>query len=185
MPLPLLTLDLDGVICRPVLGQNVGIHATFLDPLAEPPPARVYPSWLNAPLDHLRFDFRRPMPGVHEALRELGRRRRLVIVTGRRTPPTRWLRHHGLDALVDDVVVNRTGLRSPHYKLAALREIGATEHVEDDPRTAQLLAQAGSVRVYLCTWPRNVEVAFDPGVERVADLGDLARRLRTQSGQPD
>ena len=174
---PLLTLDLDGVICEPILGQDVGIQRGFLDPDAPPQPARVLPAWLRAPLDHLRFDPRRPMPGARDALERLAGVRRLVVVTGRRTPPSAWLRRHHLDALVEDVIVNRTGLRSAHYKLEALRALGATEHVEDDPRTAQLLAQAGGLRVYLCDWPGNRGLEYDPRVERVAGLDDLARRL--------
>lgn len=175
--LPLLTLDFDGVICRPILGMNVGIQRTFLDPAAPPPPARVYPRWLNAPIDHLRFDFRSPMPGVHEALRALATARRLIIVTGRRTQPTWWLRRHGLDGLVERVVVNDTGLKSPHFKLEALRALGAEEHVDDDPRTAQLLAEATGTRVFLCDWPQNRDLPYDARVDRVRDLHDLATRL--------
>ena len=181
MDRPLLTLDLDGVICEPILGQDIGIHRRFLDPDAAPAPALILPEWLRVPLDHLRFDLRRPMPGVAEALARLGSVRRLVIVTGRRTPPTAWLHRHHLDRLVEDVIVNRTGLRSAHYKLGTLRALGATEHAEDDPRSAQLLAQAGGVRVYLCDWPGNRDLAFDPHVQRVAGLVDLARRLTTAS----
>ena len=175
--LPLLTLDFDGVICRPILGMNVGIQRTFLDPTATAPPARVYPRWLNAPIDHLRFDLRSPMPGVHEALRALATVRRLVVVTGRRTQPAWWLRWHGLDGLVERVVVNDTGLKSPHFKLQALRALDATEHVDDDPRTAQLLAEAAAMRVFLCDWPRNRDLPYDPRVERVRDLRDLAAQL--------
>ena len=175
--LPLLTLDFDGVICRPPLGINIGIHRTFLDPAAPPIAARVYPGWLNAPLDHLRFDLRAPMPGVREALAALRTLRRLVIVTGRRTPPSRWLRWHGLDGLVEQVIVNDTALKSPHFKLAMLRALAAEEHVDDDPRTAQLLAQASSTRVFLCDWPRSRDLPYAPGIERVADLRDLARLL--------
>jgi len=177
MDRPLLTLDLDGVICEPILGQDVGIHRDFLDPTAPPRPARVYPTWLRTPLDHLRFDLRRPVPGAREALIALGEVRRLVIVTGRRTAPLGWLRRHRLDALVDDVVVNRTALRSAHFKLEALRALGAREHADDDPRTAQLLARAGDVHVYLCDWPRNRDLPYDRRVERVDDLAHLARRL--------
>src|SRR4051794_9601949 len=115
--LPLLTLDFDGVICRPILGLNLGIRADFLDPAVPPRPARVWPRWLNMPWDHVRFDLRRPMPGAHEALRELREVRRLIVLTGRRTAPHAWLRWHHLDGLFDDVIVNRTGLRSPHFKL--------------------------------------------------------------------
>ncbi len=180
MERPLLTLDLDGVICEPILGQDVGIHRDFLDPDAPPEPARVYPAWLRTPLDHLRFDLRRPMPGVRDALVRLGHVRRLVIVTGRRTMPTGWLRRHRLDRLVDDVIVNRTPLRSAHFKLETLRALGATEHADDDPRTIQLLAQAGGMHVYVCDWPGNRDLNFDARVERVTDLVDLAARLQAE-----
>lgn len=182
MSLPLLTVDCDGVICRPMFAANTGIRREFLDPLAPPLPARVYPRWLGAPLDHLRFDLRRPMPGVRQALLDLATVRRLMIVTGRRSPPSGWLRRYGLDGLVEQVVVNRTALRSPHFKLTTLRALGADEHVDDDPRTAQLLAQAGGLPVYLADWPRNRDLPFDPRVQRVADLTDLARRLRGPTG---
>jgi hypothetical protein len=174
---PLLTVDMDGVICRPILVQNPGIHLTFLDATAAPPPARVYPHWLNAPLDHLRFDLRRPQPGAREAVRALAEVRRLVLLTGRRTRPHAWLRRHGFAGLFEDVIVNATDLRSPHYKLEAIRSLGADEHVDDDPRTAQLLAQASQARVFLCDWPRSSALVMDPRVTRVRDIADLARRI--------
>ncbi len=179
--LPLLTLDFDGVICRPPFGRNVGIHRTFLDPAAPPPEATQYPRWLNDALDHLRFDLRGPMPGVAEALRALREVRRLTIVTGRRSSPRSWLRWHGLEGFVDGIVVNDTALKSPHFKLRTLGALHADEHIDDDPRTAQLLAQASSTRVYLCDWPRNRELHYDPRVERVADLRALAERLNGTS----
>ena len=117
------------------------------------------------------------MPGVHEALRALATVRRLIIVTGRRTQPAWWLRRHGLDGLVERVVVNDTGLKSPHFKLEALRALGAEEHVDDDPRTAQLLAEATGTRVFLCDWPQNRDLPYDARVDRVRDLHDLATRL--------
>lgn len=175
--LPLLTLDFDGVICRPPFGVNLGISREFLDPTAAPSEARVYPRWLNGPLDHLRFDLRAPMPGVREALEALRTVRRLVVVTGRRTQPAAWLRWHRLDDLVERVIVNETVLKSAHFKLETLRALGADEHVDDDPRTAQLLAQASSTRVFLCDWPRNRDLGYDGRIERVRDLVDLARRL--------
>ena len=182
---PLLTLDFDGVICRPPFGLNVGIHRTFLDPGEPPRSARVYPRWLNTPLDHLRFDLRAPMPGIAETLRALRLVRRLAVVTGRRTAPTGWLRRHGLDQLVDEVVVNTTRLKSPHFKLDALSVLGAAEHVDDDPRTAQLLAQASRAQVFLCDWPRNRDLPYDPRVQRIADLRDLAKRLLDAPAPPE
>ncbi len=175
--LPVLTVDMDGVFCSPYFGWNVGISRTFLDPEADAPLASVPPRWLGTPLDHLRFNVRRPLAGSREALTRLREVRRLVVVTGRRTYPRWWLRRHGLEALFDRVMVNTTSLKSPHYKLEALSLVDAAEHIDDDPRTAQLLAQRSRARIFLREWPTTRGVALDPRVERVRDLSELADRL--------
>ncbi|MCK9485857.1 MAG: hypothetical protein M0R73_04035 [Dehalococcoidia bacterium] len=174
--LPVLTVDMDGVFCSPYFGWNVGVHRTFLDPGATPVPARITPRWLGEPLDHLRFNPRRPLPGAREALERLREVRQLVVLTGRRTYPRWWLRRHGFEALFDRVVVNQTRLRSPHFKLDALTILRAAEHIDDDPRTAQLLAQGSDTRIFLRDWPTN-RVDLDPRVQRVRDLGEFADRL--------
>lgn len=174
---PTLTIDMDGVFCSPFFGWNVGISSDFLDPDAEPRPARVTPRWLRTSLDTLRFNPRRPLPDARDALARLREVRLLVVVTGRRTYPGWWLRRHHLLEFFDRVMVNETSLRSPHYKLEALGLLGAAEHIDDDPRTAQLLAQRSRARVYLRTWPTNAHTELDPRVQRVRDLHDLADRL--------
>ena len=179
--LPLLTIDLDGVICAPILGRNVGIHRTFLDPEAPPPVASRPPRWLGDPLDWLRFEVRRPLPEAREALSRLHRIRRVVVLTGRRSAPRGWLRRYGLSSYVDDVLINVTHRASPHYKLEAIARLGAAEHVDDDGRTAQLLAQRSEARVYLRDWPRNRDLDFHAGVIRVDNLLDLARHLEDQT----
>lgn len=173
---PLLTLDFDGVICNPPFGRNVGIHRTYLDPTATPPAANVLPRSLSAVLDHLRFDLRRPVPEAYEALARLSSVRRLTILTGRRTSPEGWLRRYHLDRYVDDIVINRGPLKSPHFKLQQLNRMRPSAHVDDDPRTAQLLAEHGH-RVYLRDWPRNRDLAFHAAVERIRHLGILADTL--------
>ncbi|MDA0269399.1 MAG: hypothetical protein O2798_00230 [Chloroflexi bacterium] len=178
-PRPILTVDMDGVFCEPFFGKNLGIHRTFLDPDAPPPLADVPPRWLGTPLDHLRFNARRPLPGAREALTRLRDVRRLVVLTGRRTHPGWWLRVHGFAGLFDEVRVNDGPLKSPHFKLEAIAALGSTEHVDDDPRTAQLLAERSGVRVFLRDWPRNRDLPYHPRVERVRDLADLADRLGT------
>ena len=175
--LPVLTVDMDGVFCSPILGLNIGIHRTFLDPEAEPPLASPPPRWLGAPLDHLRFDLRVPLAGSREALERLRAVRQLVVVTGRRTYPSWWMRRHGFSALFDRVLINETHFSSPHYKLEAVGMMDASEHIDDDPRTAQLLAQRSRAQVFLREWPKNRGVALDPRVERVRDLSELADRL--------
>ena len=182
--LPLLTLDFDGVICAPPFGVNLGISRRFLDPHERPHRAVVPPRWLAWPLDHARFDLRRPLPGVAAALARLREVRRLTVVTGRRSSPGHWLRWHGLEGLLDGVVVNTTWLPSPHFKLGALIVLEAAEHIDDDGRTAQLLAERGPARPYVRDWPRNRDLPYHERVERVADLGALAALLAGVEGAP-
>lgn len=171
---PVLTIDMDGVFCSPFFGWNAGISSKFLDPDAPPKPARVSPAWIRRPVDIVRFSPRRPLPDAREALRRLREVRRLVVVTGRRSYPQWWLRRHGLIEYFDRVMVNDGPLRSPHYKLDALDLLGAAEHIDDDPRTAQLLAQRSRARVFLRNWRTNARAELDPRVQRVNDLHELA-----------
>jgi hypothetical protein len=171
---PMMTVDLDGVVCGPLLGQNLGIHQTLLDPEASPPTGRAWPRWMGTPLDHLRFDLRRPLHGAQEALERLSQRRRLVLLTGRRSDPSYWLRWYGLERFYSQVVINEGALKSPHHKLEQVARLGAVEHVDDDGRTAQLLAQRSGAQVYLCDWPRNRWIDLDGSVRRVANLEALA-----------
>ena len=180
--LPLMTVDLDGVVCGPLFGANVGIHGTFLDPEAAPPPARLWPRWAGTPLDHLRFDLRRPLPGAKSALERLSRHRRLVLLTGRRSDPSYWLRWHGLDRFYSQILINDGQFKSPHYKLEQVSQLGAAEHVDDDGRTAQLLAERSDARVYICDWPRNRGLDLDPAVQRIANLEALADLIEEADG---
>ncbi len=179
--LRLVTVDFDGVICSPFFGVNLGISRTFIDPATPPEPARVPPRWLGVIVDHARFDSRRPLPDARAGLAALGQVARIVILTGRRTSPASWLRRHRLDAHIEAIVTNRGPLRSAHFKLAELERLRPRAHIDDDPRTAQLLAQRAGVDVYLRDWPRNRALDYDPRVTRVADLLDAAARLRGRS----
>jgi hypothetical protein len=175
--LPVLTVDLDGVVIRPFFGLNLGIARVFLAPEAPAPVARVWPRWLGGPLDWLRFSPRKPLGGVAEALEALHEVRYVAAVTGRRSSPRRWLRRYGLDRYFDDIVINSGGMKSAHYKQEAVRRLGAAEHIDDDARTAQLLAQTTDARVFLRDWPRNRGLEYAPNVTRVRDLGELARMI--------
>ena len=180
--LPLLTIDMDGVICEPPGGRNLGIHRSFLDPAAPPVPARVPARWFKRIVDPVRFELRRPLPGAREALTELRALRTLLLLTGRRSRPDRWLRRHGFAPLLDGVVVNETALRSPHFKLRAIAELGAAEHIDDDGQTVQLLAERSEAQPYLRDWPRNRGLPYNERVRRVGDLGALAALLRDEGG---
>ena len=179
---PLLTIDLDGVVIAPLFGprfgRHGGTHRAFLDAQAPPPRARVLPRWIGGPLDAARFAPRRPLPGVAEALAALAGRRRLIALTGRRRSPEHWLRRHGLAAHFERTVFNCGPLASPHFKLQQIELLAPVAHVDDDARTAQLIAERCAITVYLRDWPENRELPFAPNVTRVSDLAELARRLR-------
>ena len=97
--------------------------------------------------------------------------------------PGHWLRRHGFAPLLDDVVINETTLRSPHFKLEAIADLGAVEHIDDDGRTVQLLAQRSQAQPYLRDWPRNRGLPYDDRVRRVADSGRWPRCCGTR-GEP-
>ncbi len=171
---PTLTLDFDGVICAPPFGRNLGIHRRFVDPNQPAPLACVWPRWLGSGWDHLRFDWRRPLPEARAALDRLAYRRNLVLLTGRRSSPLGWLRRHGMADYFERIIINEGPWPSAHFKLEQILALGSAEHIDDDGRTAQLLAQGAAVRVFLRSWPRNEGLNFEDGVERVADIAELA-----------
>lgn len=176
--LPVLTIDLDGVLCNPPLGINLGISERFIDPNMPVRPARVPAPWVRRIWDPIRFDLRRPLPEAWAALGLLREVREVVILTGRRTSPDPWLRRHRLLPLIDRVIINDTPLRSAPYKLRMVEALHAAEHVDDDGRTAQLLATRSAAQVYLRDWPRNRSAAYDARITRVPDLFQLALLLR-------
>ncbi len=186
---PLLTIDLDGVVIAPLFGprfgRHGGTHRAFLDAQAPPPRARVLPRWIGGPLDAARFAPRRPLPRVAEALAALAGRHELVALTGRRRSPERWLQRHGLAAHFERIAFNRGPLASPHFKLQQIESLEPLAHVDDDARTAQLIAECTAITVYLRDWPENRELAFAPNVTRVSDLAELARRLRDSEADGD
>ncbi|MCC6237331.1 MAG: hypothetical protein IT299_07135 [Dehalococcoidia bacterium] len=179
---PLVTLDFDGVICAPFFGLNYGIHRGFLQEDAPPEPATIPAPWFSRVADHVRFDLRRPLPDATTGLEALAGLARVVIVTGRRTSPEGWLRRHHLEEYIESITINEGPLRSPHFKLAALEAIRPLAHVDDDPRTVQLLARHTGVDIYLRDWPRNRDLRYEPRIVRIATLHDLTARLRALHG---
>lgn len=168
------------MICSPFFGLNFGVHRAFLEPNEAPPPAYVSPTWFRVLIDHARFDLRRPLPDAATGLAALANVARVAILTGRRTSPAAWLRRKGLDRYIESITINHGRLRSPHFKLDALQRLRPRAHVDDDPRTVQLLAQSpevADVEVYVRDWPLNRELPYHPRVERVATLHDVAARI--------
>ena len=179
--LPLLTIDMDGVICKPPFGRNLGIHRDFLDPDAPPIPARACRGAGS------RASSTRCASSCAAAARRArgaggaARTAHAAAAHGAAQPTRSLAAPARLRRLLDGVVINETSLRSPHFKLAAIAELGASEHIDDDGRTVQLLAQRSQAQPYLRDWPRNRGLPYDERVRRVADLGALAALLRDEA----
>ena len=181
---PFISLDLDGVICRPPLGFNIAIGRSLR---SQPLPAALaagggtppYPrsNLLPFAVELLRAVGRRPMPDATAGLRAIAGMRRLALVTGRaavgRTLLEHWLARYGLLALFDQVLLNGTALPSAQYKLWTARSLGFREHVDDDGATTYYLATNGTPHVVLRDWPGNRGLPYPPNVAMVRSLEEL------------
>ncbi|HEX2171685.1 MAG TPA: hypothetical protein VHL09_04515 [Dehalococcoidia bacterium] len=190
---PFIMLDLDGVIARPALGWNVVISRTLsIPPLPEDvrratPPGRRSTRHVIHRLGHeVRYLGRRPLPIARDALAEIVRYRRPIIVTGRswlvHGSIRRWLERHDLTTYIEEVVPNDTNLRTAQFKLRVARSRQIEEQVDDDGSIAYYLARNGLSRVYLCDWPRNRGLPYPPNVVVVPNLLGVAEDLARRAG---
>ncbi len=170
---PLMSFDMDGVLCRPPLGLNVAISRRLEIPPV-PPSFRRSGSYrrsvylLLLALEAIKYWHRPPMPDVHDALKVINQYRRLVLLTGRKwvglAVIEAWLERHGLRQYFDALRPNDTNLRPVHHKLTVCKELGVREHVDDDGSVAYYLVSHGVPRVYLRDWPRNRGLPYPEGV---------------------
>lgn len=193
-PKPPMTFDLDGVVCRPPLGVNVGISRNLhLPPL---PPAvatravhrgRGLRGALRLLLHALRYLGRAPMPDARAGLLAIREFREPLLVTARSAvilPMIEaWLRRYDLRDCFGAVYANDTALRAAQFKLHRVRALGAAEHVDDDGATAYYLACHGLPRVYLRDWPRNRALPYPPTVQVVGSLIEIADHLAREDCQ--
>jgi hypothetical protein len=186
-----MTFDLDGVICQPPFGVNVGISRNLSVP---PLPAVIMPRrphraglrrTLNVLMHTVRYLGRKPMPDAREGLLAIREHREVLLVTARSAlilPLIEaWLRQHNLRDCFAAVFANDTTLRSAQFKLHKVRELGAGEHIDDDGATAYYLARHSLPRVYLRDWPRNRGLPYPANVEVVGSLMEIAERLARET----
>jgi hypothetical protein len=192
--LPEMTVDMDGVLCRPILGMNLvisrdvqrapDVHRTRQ--LSElPSPLQ----WLDSKVGQgLRYGWRLPMPQVTEGLAKLAEVRRLVLLTGRpesaRKATERWLIRHHLRDYFSEILLNDRGLSNAAFKLLKTRERGVMDHVDDDGRVAYFLAQDAPRTVFLIAWPKNHGLPYPPTVVRVQSLLEAAERINQRPPSP-
>ncbi|HVB96884.1 MAG TPA: hypothetical protein VNG11_04075 [Chloroflexota bacterium] len=191
MGLPEMTVDMDGVLCRPFLGVNFVISRDVQHP---PDVQRVRQTsaiprsvrWLDSKLGQgVRYGWRLPMPQVADGLAALADVRRLILLTGRpesaRTTTEQWLIRHSLRDYFSEIVLNDRGLSNAAFKLLKTRERGIMQHVDDDGRVAYFLAKDAPRTVFLIAWPKNDGLPYPPTVHRVNNLREAAKKLRQLS----
>lgn len=186
MTLPDLTIDMDGVLCRPIAWFNLAISRDVRrsPDLALPRPSRSLPHRIvETPAGQvLRYGWRPCMPRVGEGLADLADLRRLVLLSGRPESARRategWLRRHGLRDYFAEVVLNDRRLPNASFKLQIARERRVDAHVDDDGRVAYFLATDAPRTVYLISWHGNAGLPYPPGVHRVRTLVDAAKHIR-------
>ncbi|HEX6032589.1 MAG TPA: hypothetical protein VFY90_14240 [Tepidiformaceae bacterium] len=175
---PILTFDLDGVLCRPPFGINPGSGRHKRRDKA----GKWNVLWLTEPG---RYMLRRPMPGAVEGFRELSARFDCRVLSARAGHSLgftqRWFRKHF--GAVPELYLRPTWEETPaQFKVRIVQELGATAHFEDDPFTAQWVAELLPA-VFLVDWGRNrwLEGERIHRIERIKDAVPLLDELRARS----
>lgn len=168
---PLLTFDLDGVLCRPPFGINPGTGKNK----SRETPGTPGLLWRT---EAWRYRWRRPMPGAIEGFTALAKEFRCVVVTARGKPAeavTReWLRHY-LGATPELHLRPDWTETSAQYKARKMRELQPLAHFEDDPFTAKWVSEL-VLHVFLVDWPRN-RALMGSNIHRIQRLADASETL--------
>ena len=178
---PILTIDFDGIICRPIFNKNWGIHSTPTDPSKMADLATITPRWWGDLWDHIRFDRRQILPNTIEALENLTCLRTLILLTGRRSSPEKWLIKYKLSHYFSDVIINTSPYKSAYYKLKYIQSHEVKEHIDDDPRTVWLLSEHSKAKIFLRNWPENHNLEISKPIERINSLVELSYFLQKNS----
>lgn len=149
-PRPLLTFDLDGVLCRPPFGINPG-RGQHKKREGEGAKNLLWRT------ERWRYAGRQPMPGAREGLAALARSYDCQVVSARSVDAEsftlRWLRRNfGVELPLN---LRPDWREKPaQFKVRRIRELGAVAHFEDDAHTAQWVAECVPA-VFLVDWWRN------------------------------
>lgn len=168
---PIVTFDLDGVLCRPPFGLNPGR-------LKETDRTRAGKrnfAWLT---ERFRYYGRSPMPGAAEGIRAISAFADCVVLTARgeatRGHTEAWLRKN-LRMSLPLHMRPHWRERPPQFKARKVRELGAAAHFEDDPNTAAWIAER--LPVFVVAWGRNAGLEGER-IERVPSVAAAVDALR-------
>lgn len=161
-----VTLDLDGVICRPPLGINPGrgIHKSRYGEGSKS---------LLWRTERWRYAGRKPMPWAAEGLRLFMQEFDCQVVSARsedaRAYTERWFANR--IGFVPTLNLRPDWREKPaQFKVRRIQELGAVAHFEDDPHTARWVAEL-IPHVFLVDWWRNRWLSA-PNVYRIRSLAE-------------
>lgn len=166
MEKPLLTFDMDGVLCRPPFGINPGKgHGKDRNK-----PGTRDVLWYT---ERWRYMGRKPMADALDGLQEISNHYRCVVVTGRSVLAEgltrRWYQKHL--GFVPELHMRPSWKEtSAQFKARTLSELQPVAHFEDDPFTADWAADIVE-RVFVVDWPRNRWLER-PNVFRIARISE-------------
>lgn len=165
---PVLTFDLDGVICRPPLGINPG---RGIQKRRDGQGTRSL-LWRT---ERWRYAGRRPMPGAREGFNLLARDFDCKVVTARSTDAAQltseWFERH--IGVTPEIWMRDDFREKPaQFKTRKILELGAIAHFEDDAHTAQWAAEL-IPQVFLIDWWRNRWLSA-PNVYRLHRIAEAA-----------
>lgn len=147
---PVLTFDLDGVLCRPPLGFNPGRGQGK----ARDAEGRKNLLWRT---EVWRYAMRKPMPGAREGFLALAETYDCRVLSARaehaRPFTEQWFeRHFGL---VPVMHLRPHWSETPsQFKVRTVRDLQPIAHFEDDAHTAEWVAEIIPA-VFLVDWWRN------------------------------
>ncbi len=168
---PLLTFDLDGVLCRPPFGINPGTGK------GKRRDARGHKNLLWR-TEAWRAWGRKPMPGAIDGFKELQRSFDCQVLTARaeiaRGLTEQWFRHFFHD--VPLIHMRPAWDETPAaFKVRKVGELGPIAHFEDDPFTAQWISEI-LPQVFVVDWKRNRALS-GPNIVRITNVREAVGRV--------
>lgn len=170
----LLTFDLDGVLCRPPFGINPGNGRGK----RRDAKGKRNLLWLT---ERWRYALRRPMPGAREGFLALMEQYDCQVVSARgveaRALTERWFKlHFGFVPPLD--LRPHWRETSAQFKARRVGELKPLAHFEDDPHTAEWLAELLPA-VFVVDWGRNrwLEGERIHRIRRIEEAGDVLEQL--------
>ena len=171
---PVITLDLDGVICRPPLGINPG-RGQHKQRVGQGTKSLLWRT------ERWRYARRKPMDGAVEGLRRLAETFDCQVVSARseeaRAFTEHWFERYA--GFVPGLSLRPDWREKPaQFKVRRIVELGAIAHFEDDPHTAQWVAEL-IPDVFLIDWWRN-RWLHAPNIHRIQRLSEALPLLEAR-----